>query len=117
MTNAKPMTVEERAEKIYEEYGRRGSWNYFDKRIIGAIAEQIQQACDEARVEAFQEAGLQQYRDRNDEADKAYAKGFSDARERAAKVAGGLNPGDVITCHCSCRSIIAELIRALERDK
>ncbi len=26
------------AEKIYNEYGRKGSWNYFDKRMIGAIA-------------------------------------------------------------------------------
>lgn len=44
------MTPEERAEKVYNEYGRKGSWNYFDKRMIDAIAAQIREAVDEPHV-------------------------------------------------------------------
>lgn len=100
-----PRTAEERAISIIEEIKQ-----YFDTfRLLidqqeayklsaqKCIEHHIQQAIDEAIAEAFKEAGLQQYRDRNDEAEEAYKKGFTDCRERAAKVCDKYSEGR----HCS----------------
>lgn len=70
------MTPEERAEKIYNEYGRKGSWNLFDKRMIDAIAAQIAEAEREARIS-------------QSDADhsEAYDEGFAAAKAKAAFLA------------------------------
>ena len=65
----------ERAKLVYEEHGRKGSWNYFDKRMIDAIADQIRQAVEEAYRKGFSDCNM------------TNTSQWNEAIERAAKVA------------------------------
>lgn len=83
--DAKPMTVEERASKIFPIDPLRP---HVGSDLRGLVAEQIQQACDEAMAEVKDEIrtkGMGKY-----ELDQAYGKGylqgFADAREKAANL-------------------------------
>lgn len=91
----KRMTIEERAEhivKIFMGYEKRSDKSFYDEVLI-----QITQACDEARAEANELIDMRTKTIQDDHnrcahnadelVSKAYEKGFSDAIERAAKVA------------------------------
>lgn len=71
------MNAEERAEKVYNEYGRKGSWNLFDKKMIDAIAAQI----TEAEREAYKRG-----EDSQKSCEKSFAEGFRAAKEKAARI-------------------------------
>lgn len=104
----KRMTAEERARKIYKAITDRSP----EESIVGLnveyyIAEQIQLAVDEARAQA---SGKLEAKVLNDTYDEGYAKGFSDARERAAKVVDDSDSDEQ-------KSAISESIRALQPEE
>lgn len=117
------MTPTERAEKIYNEYGQRGSWNLFDRKMIDAIASQIAEAEREAEEHGKKEAhrtmqGLQTVLQRTTDLVDGFDDGFTAARDQAAKIAGEHSvihrdyvDDELIVC------ILSESIRAMEPPK
>lgn len=98
------MTAEQRAEYCLEKLGihyRPNKVGEYQKRII---ADQIKEAIDEARAEGRDEEAIRCY----EHCEVAYAHGFSDARERAAKIA----EKEIVTVFDISRTV--QKIRALQ---
>lgn len=88
--NAKPLTAEERVKEIHSYI----CGCHFEDECLKFILEHIQQACESARAEAHE-----QWHHPN----AAYAQGFADAREKAAKVVESPIREDHSFCYpCDC---------------